>query len=451
MNPLHAIKHFFANTHPALRTEGEVSINPERVTQSVRMRFNPLRGLTPERLSQYLEEFDAGFLRQAAITWDKIERRDFTLRAVAPKRKKAAARHGWEIATVSNVSESQQALAQKQVQALTYFYNTLTATDAIRPDQTGGLSLLVRQMMDAQGKYFAVHEIVWQPKLDGLSAQFVFCPLWWFEATTGKLRYLDSEAQLYGRDLASGQWLVTVGEGLMEASSVAWMFKHLSLQDWVACCEKFGTPFLDAATTASPGSAEWDALVDYVQNFGPDGGGVRSQSATITPIQISASAGEMFSKMVENMDRALTILWRGGDLSTSSGKDRAGASLQQEESDILESDDAALIEETLATQVSRNVITWTCGAEAPVLAYLKFRHAPQQNLSQDLQIDSFLLNAGAPLEIKNALERYGRPIPEPGAKLLALPAGQDGGALPRRRYAETPSRQDAGNPKTLAS
>lgn len=373
----------YLDANPAqavMRTRGEASISTERVTQSVRMRFNPLRGLTPERLAQYLDQFDLGFFRQAAITWDKIERRDPTLKSVAPKRKKAVARHGYDVLSMDKLEDSQRKMAEDQVQTLKYFYDNLTATNAIKPDEMGGLALLARQMMDAQGKYYACHEIVWQPLRGGnssaganLTAQFVFCPLWWFEGTTGKLRYMDSEFQVYGRDMLPGEWLVTCGEGLMEASSVAWMFKHLTMQDWLAYCEKFGTPFIDAATSASPGSEDWDKLVEYVQNFGPDGGGVRSNTATISPIELKGTGQAAYSQMVENMNRALTILWRGGDLGTTSAKDQTGASLQGDESDILEGDDAVLIEETLALHVSRYVISWKYGPDAPVLAYLRFK------------------------------------------------------------------------------
>jgi Protein of unknown function (DUF935) len=399
----------FANAYPEMmpaaprmRVNGEPSISTERVTQSIRMRFNPLRGLTPERLGQYLDQFDLGFFRMAAIAWDKIERRDPTLKSVAPKRKKAVARHGWDVLSIEGLEDSERELAAEQVKELKYFYKNLTCTNAVKPDECGGLRLLASQMMDGQSKYYAVHEVVWQPKVEQektesaekpneettkdakdtkvgqgaesrLTAQFVFCPLWWFEGTTGKLRYMESEFQVYGRDMEPGEWLVTCGEGLMEASCVAWMFKHLTMQDWLAYCEKFGTPFIDAATSASPGSEDWDALVEYVQNFGPDGGGVRSDTAKINPIEVKGTATETYSKMVENMNRALIILWRGGDLGTTSAKDQTGASLQGDESDILEGDDAVLIEETLEQQISRYVIAWKFGPDAPVLARLKFK------------------------------------------------------------------------------
>src|SRR5581483_658121 len=55
----------------------------------------------------------------------------------------------------STTDDSPEALRQKQ--ALEYFYNHLTATTALEPDERGSMGLLVRQMMDAVGKRYAVH------------------------------------------------------------------------------------------------------------------------------------------------------------------------------------------------------------------------------------------------------------------------------------------------------
>ena len=159
-------------------------ITAERVQMSIRTRFNPIPALTPRLLGAWLESFRLGFFRNIALAWDAIERRDYTLASVAAKRKKAVARNGWEILTVND-----SPAAQEQKRALEYFYNHLTCTTALEENETGGLGLLIRQMMDAVGKRYAVHEIIWQPggrAGDGaanLTATFRFCPLWWFEGT----------------------------------------------------------------------------------------------------------------------------------------------------------------------------------------------------------------------------------------------------------------------------
>ena len=415
-------------------------ITRERIQQSIRARFNPIPSLTPHLLGNYLDAFRLGFFRNIALAWDAMERRDDKLAAVIPKRKKSVARHGWEILTINN-----SAAALQQKAALEFFYNQLTATNALEENETGGLSLLIRQMMDAVGKRYAVHEIIWQPQgslqqvsphirqrerpavISGetaasdfhpsLTATFRFCPLWWFEGTQGGLRFLPTEFALYGTELESGGWLITVGDGLMEACSVAYVFKHLPLRDWLSYSEKFGMPGLLGKTEASLGSAEWAQLEEAIGKFSQDWSAVCAQGNSIELVEAGGHGDGPFAALVERMDRAMTVLWRGGDLGTLSSRDAAGASLQADESALLEADDAQLISETLDAQVSRRVLAYYFG-DAPALAYLKIRTSEREEIERELKIDQFLLAAGVPLSVKDALERYNRPMPAAGETLL---------------------------------
>ena len=148
-----------------------------------------LASLDASALTRQLDAFSAGRLREAVLTWEAMEERDETIRISSSKRKKAVARHGYEVLTLE---ESPAALAHKE--ALEYFYSQLTVTHALDENERGGFQLMVRQMMDAVGKRYAIHEIVWRPEPSGrLSAELRFVPLWCFENTTGKLRFNPNE------------------------------------------------------------------------------------------------------------------------------------------------------------------------------------------------------------------------------------------------------------------
>lgn len=150
-------------------------------------KFTPTPNLTPNSIIRILDNFHQGNLAPAALTWEYIELRDDVLQGVISKRKKAISRLKWEIITLDN---SQEALHHKA--ALQYFYNNLTATHACDGNQTGGFSLLVKQMLDALAKKYAVHEILFQTHSPTeLTANFRFVPLWFFENSTGKLRLLN--------------------------------------------------------------------------------------------------------------------------------------------------------------------------------------------------------------------------------------------------------------------
>ena len=117
----------------------------------------------------------------------------------------------------------------------------------------GEVSLLIRQMMSAKALRYSIHEIVWQPG-DVLTAQFRRAPVWFFENTTGRLRYIPAENGLYGVDMDPAAWSVACGEGLMTACSVAWMYKTLSLKDWVIYNERHGMPGIHGKTSAAQDS-----------------------------------------------------------------------------------------------------------------------------------------------------------------------------------------------------
>lgn len=420
-------------------------ISAERVLYAIRARFNPIPNLTPQLLGTHLESFRLGFLRNAAIVWDAMEERDYTLASVAPKRKKDAARHGWEVLAVNDTPE-----AKAQKEKLDYFFNNLTATTALEGNESGGMSLLLRQMMDAVGKRYAVHELIWEPTADGnLTATFKFCPLWWFENTTGRLRFLPSEFSVYGADMQPFEWMVTTGDGLMKACSVCYIFKGLSLKDWVAFNEKLATPMLVGKTSAAKDSPEWDALMEAVQNMGQDFGAVVNDGATIETVETSKTGDAQFEPMVDKMDRGMVTLWRGGDLGTSSRKDATGSNRQEDEAEILQQDDGQLLSETLTNQVSRFVLQYFFG-DAPQLAYIKIKTGEKSDVAQDLLVDEFLLGAGFPLSIESAGERYGRPIPDASDELLTAPASPTAAPGDDSQIANTAS-SSAPSPEFIAA
>lgn len=395
--------------------EAQADTSWERIQISIRLRFNPIRDLTPDKLATYLDNFRLGWFRWPALTWDAMERRDPRLMTVAPKRKKAVARRGWEI-----VASDDSPAALQQKEKLEYFYKHLCATTALEGNEKGGMGLLVKQMMDAIGKRYAAHEIVWQPGPDGLTAQFVFCPLWWFEGTRGVLRYLQNETSIYGEDLEPDGWLITVGEGIMEACSVAYMFKHMPLQNWVSFSEKFGMPGVIGKTDAQIDSPEWNALADAVKSISSDWAAV-VKAGTIDLLEVKNAGQLPFQPLVDMMSEEMTRLWTGSDLGTSSKANAVGASLQGDASDLLEEDDAKWISETLNEQVSKFVLKYYFGPDVEQLAHVQIKTPQKDNIDQEIKIDQFLVDAGAPLAVNDVLERYNRPQPDAGEELLKNP------------------------------
>lgn len=373
-----------------------------------------VRGLTPDRLNHVLEQFSFGYLRDAALVWQKIKERDDTVMAVAEKRELEASLLNWEILPLDDSPE-----AAKHKEALEEFYNNLRATDALDQNKRGGISTLIKQMMHSVGHRYAVHEIVWKPEAGGLAAEFRFVPLQFFENTVGRLRFLETEGAATGVDLEEGGWMVTCGAGLMVASSIAYLFKNLPLKSWLIFCDKFGLPGLHGETSAAFGSEEWGRMRDALANFGQDWALLTSLGAKVNTIKADTAGVAPHESLVDRMDRALARLWRGADLGTMS-KDGSsvGSNPQESETDILAAADAMVISETLQQYVDEWVIRYRFGTKPR--AYFQLQPRVRINQDMELKIDEALIKWGVPRAKRELLARYGRPEPDAGEELAEL-------------------------------
>jgi phage gp29-like protein len=383
------------------------AVTAARVRYEIQSRFSPIKNLTPQRIVTMLEQFDRGILRDAAWMMDKVERTDDMLQTVAPKRKKGLSRQEYDIVAYEsweNLGTAAQLEAQKEF--LQDFYNRLTTTHALKRNVRGGVRKMIYQMADAIGKEYAVHNISWLPGRDGsLTASLTFTPLWFFEATDGELRFLQSAGQLHGVELEPLRWMVTCGDGLMVASLVAYMFKHLPLKDWLVYSGRCGMPFVANATDAAYGSKEWDDGIEALKSIAQEFAMQHSRGSEISIHDMTVSGELPMPQLVERMDRALAMLWRGADLSTMSSKDGMGASLQQDESDLLVEDDIEMINETLEHALSLPALRWKFGNEVKPLCSFKLTAPDRQDEKAEQDKLHAAADYGVPIDQADYCER----------------------------------------------
>jgi hypothetical protein len=126
----------------------------------------------------------------------------------------------------------------------------------------------------------------------------------------------------------------------------------------------------------------------------------------------------------------MSALMRGADLSTMSGHSQQGgeggqgASLQGEESDIMEADDAAFVSGVLNRKIDEIVIQYHFGEGVRPLARAVVMVPTRQDVQADVAVDTFLLSSGVELGQRETLERYGRSPRKPDDKPLTAPAPQ---------------------------
>lgn len=180
-------------------------------------KHNPLPYLKPDMLSRVLESFEHGRIREAVLLWEKMAERDDMISNVKPKREKDVSQLDMQVVVAPDSGpdgEAHQAVLEK-------FWKSCRAVNAYDRNERGGFRRLVKQMMTATSFKYAAHHIIWQPQANGeLRATFEFVPLWLFENTTGKLRYLKTLTAVTGEELDDSEWMITTGDGLMIACCI---------------------------------------------------------------------------------------------------------------------------------------------------------------------------------------------------------------------------------------
>ncbi len=367
-------------------------VSAERVKLEKQTRFNPLRGWTPDVLVRQLEAFARGEIAGLAWVMEWLEKHDDVIATVAPKAKAAVSRHGYDVLPKAEIRPELRQMAADQQGFLDEFYQNLEASDAVEIEERGGMRLFVSQIMDAYGKVYGGHHAIWKPSRNGLGVELVKIPTWFFEVTEGRMKFLPSVSSQRGVDLDSlemggrNAWFLSKGRGVMLAGCLARMFKQLPLQDWLTYCDRHGMPAFIGETNAAKGSTGWNEMTDAVKSIGSEFGAVVNTGDVIKVLSLASQGEVPYEKLINRMDKAQIMLWRGGDLSTMSQKDATGSNPQQEDTDELDADNAAWVSETINRQLTKRALAWKFGPAAPVLVELKLRTKTRDNITQDLTV-----------------------------------------------------------------
>ena len=418
-----------------------------RAEISNRMRYNALYMLDPDVLVRHLSAFAAGDIAGLEHVIEDFENRDDKMKIGAFKMASAVASKPWEVRIAKGEEDNERARLHKEV--LTRFWNRIEVTDAFCRNRKGGVRLLVKQMMSAESRVYAVHDLVWNVRGDGeLTATFTQIPAWCFENRTGELRYLREPGAYTGEPMRAGEWLVTVGEGVGVTAAILAMSKRLSWNDWLLFSEKCGMPLILGNTGAKENSPAWNALLSAIAAIAPKTGILTDLNSKMQAVQIGGSSGQAtYKDLVETVDRAISALYRGGDLATMSSTqgEGTGSDAQDGESELMDGDGCAMVSETLHNQIDRFVIRFTCGDFEPLAGIVINPPAETTDIDREIKIDNHLAALGVKLSKADALQRYGRTEaesdddalqPPPNGPQNGLPGGF--GGLPNERTPATP-------------
>jgi hypothetical protein len=397
-----------------------------------RMRFNPLRMVTPENLAAAHDHFDLGYLWQGALFWDAMIRRDDTLSFVVPQLQNAIAAKPWG---VQKRKDADPIEAARHAAALQYFYDNVSAVDAFDKNIRGDRHLLLKQMGMAHATRYAVHHFVWKPSgkmieveggapVPALTAEMEYVPLWFFENTSGTLRLLRHGGYGgIGEDLDwQGEWMVTSGEGAMFAAAGCYIFKRLTFQDWTIYNERYGQQKVIGMTNARADSDAGRALTRIVQDFNGDMGIAlhECQATDKPPISLLGPEGtanvEVFERFLDRQDGKMTVMFRGGAQANVASKDNEhGITAQINETEALEIAHCQNIASACRTFIDRAVIRFCFGEDVEPLAWFGLPDMDTEDAQQLRDSAGFIADRGGRVDLPNVADRLGVPMVDENA------------------------------------
>ena len=415
-----------------------------------RMRYNALFALDPNVLVRHLVAFNSGDIAGLEHVLEEFENREDKMKIGAFKMSAAVASKPWEVRIAKGEEDNERAKLHQEV--LTRFWNRVEATDAFCRNRRGGLRLLVKQMMSAQSRVYAVHDVTWTVRGDGeLEALFTFVPAWMFENRTGELRFIRDPGAYTGETMKDGEWLVTVGEGVGISAAILAMAKRLSWNDWLLFSEKCGMPVILGNTGAKEDTPAWKNLLNAIANVAPKTGVLADLETKLQAVQVGGSSGQTtYRELIDVVDRGISALYRGGDLSTiSQAGDSVGSDSQDGESELMDGDGCAMVSETLHRQIDRHVIRFTCGDFEPLAGIVINPPAEIDDVDRDIKVDQHLGEFGIRLSKKDMLARYGRvEATDENDAAIRQQAQQPGfgglGGLPNEKISHIPAGQSKG-------
>ena len=392
-----------------------------RIRDEARMRYNPLKNLTPQRITAAMDNFNCGYLSDAAKIYAAIRSRDAVVQACVQKRKRATSRLAW---TIVEMGED-EAASKEHAAFLEDFYNNIKVTSAEDANKRGSMSMLVENILSALENKYAVSEVIWNTsRAPSLSAEVRHVPLWFFENTQGYLRFKKSSFDNEGEDLEPNGWMVSVYDSpLMEATAVCYIVKRFAQADWAAYSSRFGMSTPVYAANAKPNTPEWESAEHTLANL-VNGCGMVIAAGENFDLKQPAGTGEPFKTLSDAMDRYIALIWRGSDLSTLSADNAAGASLQAEESEILEDSDCALVEETLAHYLSLPALEWKFGRGVKPAAYLQLTRKNRKDKLNQIAVYKGAAELGCNVAKRELYEALELREPEPGEETVELSVPQ---------------------------
>lgn len=374
---------------------------------------NPAAGLTPARLAVILRSAAEGEWNDYLELAEAMEERDLHYRAVLGVRKRSVAQLPINVEAVSDEPAHEE------------------HADLIRRWlKRGTLRKSLFDVLDAVGKGFSVHEIIWDSKPSHVwPAQLHYRPQRWFEADlidrdTPRLRQNG-----HGEDLPPHRYLLhihkdksgaVIRSGIAYAAAWGWMMKRFTDHDWAQFVRAYGMPIRVGKYDGNTTEEDRDILWRAVANIGGDMAAIIPDSMKVEFVSAMQSGAnpEVHARRCEYIDQQISKLVLGQTTTTDAIS--GGHAVSQEHREVagdIERADALLLSSVLTEQLVPWIISLNFGPQDdyPVISIGRPDEMPIKDWIEAIKA---LAPEGLKVEVGQIYDRLGIEEPSEGAQTI---------------------------------
>lgn len=291
-------------------------------------------------------------------------------------------------------------------------------------------------ILDAVGKGYSVHEIIWQTEPERIwPKQFIYRPQRWFdpdrvdgeaimlrEATT-RQPLLPHKFLVHKHPSKSG---LVLRSGLARVASWAFMWKSFTARDWAGFVQNYGQPMrlgkYGPESTAEDRAVLWSA----VANIAGDCAAIVPRGMEIEFVEVGdlKAGSDLYERRADWLDRQVSKLVLGQTTTTDavSGGHAVSREHRLVQEDI-ERADARMLRRTLTRQLIQTIIAFNFG---PQDAYPRLQIGRPEEIPLQQVIDGVarLVPLGLRVEQGDMRDRLGLKDPDDDAELLGPPAAK---------------------------
>lgn len=383
-----------------------------KAINAARAQYNPLRGITLQKVVGYLEAGERGEYKDLQWLFRMIEKRDAVLRALVRRRAAALLKLEWDIKQIPDddlPTGSTPAQAEAQALALRTMYdgisNLKVAIKFLALAEFRGYSHLEKSYKenlstkpDQIDALYPINQWYWCR--DGLEGEWMFDP----ELRGSYRRGEEVEPE--------GLIIREVSDPVNEIALISFLRKNLSQKDWDGFIEVFGIPDIFFTMPQGLSKDDQDAWTETAAVLSGAGTGGLPAGSDVKAVGGDIRGTQPFKEHLEYQDAMTVLAGTGGKLtmlSEATGIGGGATGAHEDAFDDLAKAEAAEISELLQCCIDAPLLKAKFEGQPP-LAYFEIAAKDQEDVTALVDHALKLSQAGINIDVDDLAQRTGYPL-----------------------------------------